>query len=147
MSTQHWMLQESPAYKVAHQGVSALSDRELLLSLISKPDAAQNLLTHYSSLADIARASATELTQVEGVSAYMAYQLVCCFELARRKRLDRNQRFQVRGSASAATYLTPLLVDESQEVFYVLFLNRRHDIIAEKALFRGGVSATVVDPK
>lgn len=46
-----------------------------------------------------------------------------------------------------ANYLQAKLSDQHQELFVALFISRQNEIIAEEILFKGGVTATIVDTK
>ncbi|MEL7531846.1 MAG: DNA repair protein RadC [Bacteroidota bacterium] len=143
----HWAVQETPEYKITAKGVGAVTAWELLSTVIGHKQVAKTLLETYGSLQAMARATMQELQQVPGMSKYMAFVLVSCFEIGRRKELPEAEKYRIQGAESAANYLSPLLADKTQEVFYVLFLNRNHEIEGEREIFKGGLSATVVDPK
>lgn len=144
----NWEVRETPLYKLQTKGLSALSDAEILASLAYVNEKqARACLTHFNSLHRIARASLAELNQVPSLGPKAAMSILCAFELARRKQGEISQKPQMLDSRTVAAYLQALLADQSQEVFAVLFLNRRNEIEAEEILFKGGVAATVVDPK
>ncbi len=54
---------------------------------------------------------------------------------------------QVVQSANDAYEIVKDLQDEAVEKFVVIFLNHRHRVLAAAALFSGGTSESVVDPK
>ncbi|MEM6346003.1 MAG: DNA repair protein RadC [Bacteroidota bacterium] len=150
----HWALEDRPREKLLQRGLGALTDAELLAIIIgsgsrelSALGLAQHILNQTGGLADLARAQVTELTHIKGIGPAKAISIVATFELGRRKSLPQNKKFRVSGSSSAAQYLSPILQDQNQEVFYVLFLNRNHEIESEKEIFRGGIASTIVDPK
>ncbi|MEO0340563.1 MAG: DNA repair protein RadC, partial [Bacteroidota bacterium] len=139
--------QESMEGKLAQHGLEALTDQELLTIIISSADAASSLLQEYGSFSLMARASEEELAQLDNVSPYNAHLLVCCFELARRKQLIREERYSIAHSADAYEYIAPRIADKVQEHFYVLYLSRKHEVIAEGNLFIGGVAGIIIDPR
>lgn len=150
----HWAVEDRPREKLLLRGIGALTDAELVAILLgsgsrerSALGLAQHLLEQMGGLGGLARADVAQLTRIKGIGPAKAIGIVTAFEVGRRKSINRLQKFRITGSAAAASYLSPILADESQEVFYVLFLNRKHEIEAEKEVFRGGVAATIVDPK
>lgn len=149
-----WALEDRPREKLLQRGLSALTDAELVAIIIgsgnreqSAIELAKHILKQTGGLGGLARSQVAELTCLKGIGPAKAISLVATFELGRRKAQPQLDKFRIKGSDSAAKYLTPILADETQEVFYVLFLNRNHEIESEKAIFKGGVSSTIVDPK
>lgn len=149
-----WALEERPREKLSKRGISALTDAELLAILLrsgtremSAIDLAKELLKQSGGLEKLARASLQMLRQSKGIGDAKAMSLLAAFELARRKASLFSDKMKVSSSQVAAQYFIAKLGDQSQEIFYVLFLNRNNEIEAEKQLFVGGVSATIIDPK
>ncbi|MDP5170638.1 MAG: DNA repair protein RadC [Bacteroidia bacterium] len=150
----NWALEDRPREKLMQRGVDALTDAELLAILIgsgtrslSAIDLARLVLDKFSGLDGLARCSVKNLTKVKGIGPAKAIGIVAAFELARRKQLIETRVNRISDSSSVAKYLSPRMVDLDHEIFYVLFLNRNNEIIHEQALFRGGVTATVIDCK
>ncbi len=150
----NWALEDRPREKLLQRGIGALTDAELIAIIIgsgsrelSALGLAQHILKQIGSLPALARSQVNELTQIKGIGPAKAISLVATFELGRRKSQPQAKKFRISSSASAAEYLTPLLEDQEQEIFYVLFLNRNHEIESEKEIFRGGIASTIVDPK
>jgi len=149
-----WALEERPREKLMKRGISALTDAELLAIIFrsgshetSALGLARLILDQCGSLDKLARASLQELRQTKGIGDAKAMSLLAAFELSRRKSNLSQERIKITSSHVAARYLMAKLGDESQEIFYVLFLNRNNEIEAEKQLFQGGVAATIIDPK
>lgn len=130
-------------------GARALDDADIL-TLIGVPEAAARALMAQvnNSLADLAKLTAREIETVPGISANKARAIAATFEIGRRRQYNAaRQREQITTSQDAADILLPLMADETQEVFTVIFLNRRSHIIKVEEIHRGGVAAMVVDPK
>jgi DNA repair protein RadC len=149
-----WAVEDRPREKLMQRGIEALTDAELIALLLatgtrnlSAIDLARNLLQETGGLHQLARCNVRELTRIKGIGKAKAIGLVAAFELGRRKNLNAQPEVKVTSSDIVADYLTPKLHDLNQEVFYVLFLNRNNIIKAEKMIFKGGVSATIIDPK
>lgn len=150
----HWAAEDRPREKLQQRGHTALTDAELLAILLgsgtrecSAIQLARTLIDESGGLEGLARCDVAALTRFKGIGPAKAITLIAAFELARRKQRHLPKRLKVQGAKTVADYLIPLLGEETQEVFYVLFLNRNHEVIAEKEFFRGGIAATVVDPR
>ena len=142
----NWKVRESAHYKLLTQGVTALSDAELLRTAAEVSLAtARNLLDRYSTLMAISRMSVEELCAVKGVSKTVAMRIVATFELGRRKEKECHRPASFTDSEEVADYLRPGFQQESREVFRALYINRNNRIIADRVLFTGGISGTCVD--
>ncbi|MEM6764846.1 MAG: DNA repair protein RadC [Bacteroidota bacterium] len=149
-----WAEEDKPREKLLKRGISSLTDAELLGILfgtgtreVSAIDLGRKVLEEVGNLHQLARTDVRELMKIKGIGKAKAVTLVSAFELARRKGISAAERIKISSSESVANYLSPKLEDLNQEVFYLLFLNRNNEIKAEKMIFQGGVSATVIDPK
>ncbi len=149
-----WSIEDRPREKLLKKGLNALTDAELIAILLSSGtkqqsaiDIAREMLLDQGSLKQLARASVQELTKYNGVGEAKAIALVAAFELGRRKHLHPEDTIKIGNAEDVADHMKPILCDLDHEVFYVLFLNRNNVILAEKLLFKGGVAATVIDPK
>lgn len=144
----NWEVRETPLYRFITNGVRSLSDTEVLAFLANiSNEQAQNCFAHFQSFQRLARASLSELQQVIGISSQSAMRLLCAFEIGRRKQEEVSRKPKILGAEQVANYLQTIFADQSQELFVVLFINRQNEIIAEEAMFKGGVSATIVDNK
>jgi DNA repair protein RadC len=154
VSIKNWAVEDRPREKLMQRGIEALTDTELLAILLatgtrdkSALDLARDILTTTGGLARLARIQINELTRIKGIGKAKAISIQVAFEMGRRKQRDHvsNQRFS--NSREVAQYISPKLVDLNHEVFYAIFLNRNNEVIAEKEVFSGGVSATIIDPR
>jgi DNA repair protein RadC len=153
-----WAEEDRPREKLMKRGIGSLTDSELLAIILgqgtvtqggrlSALDLARQLLATFGSLERIARCKVNELTRIKGIGKAKAISIVACFELGRRKASEVHKNLRVTDSKSVANYLQPMLADLDQEVFYVLFLNRNNELQAEQQIFKGGISATIIDPR
>ncbi len=149
-----WALEDRPREKLMKRGVDALTDAELVAILLgsgtrelSAISLGRKVLDEIGGLNQLARSGVEELTRIKGIGPAKAISIVTAFELGRRKGIVPEQALRITSAETVAQYLIPKMADLNQEVFYVLFLNRNNEIKAEKPIFRGGVSATVIDPK
>lgn len=143
----HWELQESTEYRLLKRGTMAISDRELLQSLVGSAKAATQLTEAFGNLRTMAQADFQEFMQLEGVDRLAALRLVAAFELGRRKSFDDTESVRLNTAESVSEYVSPKFADLVREVFVIMYLSQNHELIAEEQLFSGGVSSVVVDPR
>ena len=151
-----WAEEDRPREKFLCKGRESLSDAELLAILLgtgsgdeSAVSLARNLLFEAANnLQELARKNMYELTSVKGVGKAKALTVMACFELARRYRKARlPDRFSFKNSEDVFEFLQPVLADKTHEMFYVMFLNRAHQLIRTEQISSGGKSGTVVDAR
>ncbi len=153
-----WALEDRPREKMLQKGLASLTDAELLAIILgqgtvtkegrmSALDLARHLIESSGGLDRLARSSVKELTRHKGIGNAKAIAIVAAFELGRRKASATYDPFRVTDSAGIARYLQARLSDHSQEVFIALFFNRNNELLGEKQIFQGGVSATIIDSK
>ncbi|MEO0899331.1 MAG: DNA repair protein RadC [Bacteroidota bacterium] len=149
-----WSIEERPREKLKKRGTDALTDAELIAIILrsgsktnSALQVAGELLNDFGGLENLARTSLQELKSVLGMGDAKAMALLSAFELGRRKIATHQQPLRITSSETAAHHLMAKLSDLQQEVFYILLLNRNNEIQAEKKLFQGGISSTIIDPR
>ncbi|HEX2899060.1 MAG TPA: DNA repair protein RadC [Bacteroidia bacterium] len=149
-----WVAEDRPREKMMEKGIFALTDAELLATLLasgtpklSAIGLARLLLERFGGLRNLSRASMAELMAVNGIGQAKASSIVAGFELARRKLATDHQQVHFMHSGDIARYLIPKIGDLRNEVFYVVSLDRANNVIAEAEVHRGGVSSVTVDAR
>ena len=146
----HLPLRERPAYRIGHVGAGACAVHELLAAVIGGPcqiELALALLAQYGGLGELARASAHELAQRDGLGPAKAAALEAALELGRRAGLEEmEERPCVRSPADAAALLMPEIGGKEQEHFAVLLLNTRNRVVGQQVIYKGSLNSTHVRP-
>jgi DNA repair protein RadC len=150
-----WPADERPRERLLLQGSDALSDAELLAILLrtgsatdTALDLARELLSRYGSIRGIDLQPAEVLKTVKGIGPAKACQIKAALELSKRlvqEKWKKNERIQC--SDDAFHYLRLRMRDLSSEVFRVLFLTSRHDIIEDQVVFKGSLSESVASSR
>ncbi len=147
---------DRPREKMLALGRGGLTETELLAILLGSGTrefsafelAQQLLLTVEYDLTRLARLEVKELTQIKGIGAARAISVVSAMELGRRRILhEALKKPKISSSKDAYEILRSDLMDLNHEEFWILLLNRNHQVINKANISRGGVSGTVVDPK
>jgi DNA repair protein RadC len=128
-------------------GDIALDDAQCLALLCGgDPDAAVVVLAAFGSLPEVLGAGAGDLVRVAGRPAAVRLRLVR--ELARRMLVaPLRTRPLLSSSQAVSDYLRTTLTGAPREQFRVLFLDRRHRLIADELLNEGTVDHAPVYPR
>ncbi len=155
MAIKDWPKLERPREKLLARGAHALSDSELLAIFLrtglpgrSAVDLARELLAEYGGLRALLAADERTFCRGPGLGAAKYAQLQACLEMARRHLGEQLQRGDVLENPDATcAYLSAHLRHRKQEVFAVLFLNNRHQVLAFEELFFGTIDGAAVHPR
>lgn len=144
---------ESYRTRIIRQGWHALTDAEVLAVVLghAQPDEAtatlRQLVQQAGGLGALARGELATLAALPGLGGRKALQVLAAFELGRRAARPDARAINFHAPAEVGAYLQPLLRDAVQEQLVVLLLDRAGGLLAERIVFVGGVTQTVVDPK
>lgn len=151
-----WAPDDRPREKLLTNGLSALSNSELLSILIntgnrnqSALDLAKEILKlSGDNLSELGKLSVFDLQKIKGIGEAKATMIAAALEIGRRREICTPiDRVCVRKSSEIANYLKVLLKDYNYEVFAVIFLNRANKIKHFEIMSRGGITGTVADPR
>jgi len=151
-----WSTMDKPREKMMAKGKQALSDAELIAILMGSGntketavDLAKRILSdNKNNLIELSRKTIADLTKYNGIGEAKAISIIAALELGQRRRQsDVLERNQIKSSCDAFEYMSLYLSDLTHEEFWVLLLNRANQIIAQKAIGKGGLSSTSVDLK
>jgi DNA repair protein RadC len=153
-SIREWPVCERPRERFFSLGPSALSNAELMAILLSSGshgrtaiDVARDLFSHFKGLRNLASSEVTELVKVQGIGEIKAVKILSALELGRRMSRERGtERIKLGTPAEVYKFLAPVLQDLKVEVFKVLMVNTRNDLLGELLIARGGPSSSLVHP-
>lgn len=151
-----WAEEDRPREKLLLKGRSALSDAELIAILIgsgsselSAVDLSKKILQSVNyDLNSLAKLSVKDLTQFKGIGEAKAISIVSALELGRRRKSTESvKKRKIQSSQDAYDVISPELLDQPIEQFWIITLNRSNHVIQKRVISQGGVSGTVADPK
>lgn len=151
-----WDVSDRPREKMLNKGKQALTDAELIAILMgsgnrseSAVELAQRILReHKNNLIEISKLSIHDLMKFRGIGQAKAISIVAALELGyRRLKSEVIEKKAITTSKNAFDYMNCIIGDSQHEEFWILLLDRANQIIGEKNISKGGLSATVVDPK
>jgi len=126
-------------------GSTALSDQEIITTLIGSGDIASELIATYGDLPSLSRANPTDLENQVGVTK--ASSLMAALEIGRRALAPRQERPIIRVSADVFAYYAPRLSHLDHEVFHVLCLDTKHRVLRDARIVEGGLTTCSVLPR
>jgi len=139
-----------------HGGLSSLADHEIIELLLTlgfprrdcKPQA-HEAIRRFKNLKGVLEAPREELSTIEGLGSRSTIALRLIRDIS--ERLIRDRTIDSKAAYSSANdvydYLKIAIASRSREVFKVLYLNNRNQLVEEKTLFKGTVNRSAVYPR
>lgn len=149
-----WAEEDRPREKVLLQGVSSLSNAELLAILIGSGNTEETavelmrkiLEACHNSLSELGKCTVDDLCVYKGIGPAKAITILAASELGkRRKEEEPRERQQIRNSEHIYQYFYPLMCDLSIEECWVMLLNQAAKVIQAVKISSGGLASTQVD--
>lgn len=152
-----WPEDDRPREKLIRQGASALTDTELLAIILrvgnsstgmSAIDLARAMADKFGGLDSLDQLSIDELCTIKGLGPAKAAQIKAALEMGRRVISgSRETKKRVGGSADVASQYIPLMKDLKKEVFKIVLLNIKNEILRDVKVSEGSLTASIVHPR
>ncbi len=146
---------DRPREKLLKRGAEYLTDAELLALIIrtgnrerTAIELSQDILNYFGGLQSLINLSVEEIKEIKGMGIAKGAQINALVELS--KRLNRavdNERTIIRGPGDVANYLMSELRYLKQEIFKIILLDTKSQIIAAPVISKGGLSSSIVHPR
>ena len=156
LNIKQWAEEDRPREKLLLKGKNALSDAELIAILIGSGnktetavELAKRILASVSNdLNQLAKLNLTDLMKFNGIGEAKAISIAAALELGRRrKESTEEKKIKIGSSKNAYEAINGVLSDLPHEEFWVLYLNRKNEVIKKEHISKGGVSGTIADEK
>lgn len=153
------MIQETeqlmPREKMMKQGISSLTDIELLALFLRTGLPGKDVLTlaremlhHFGSLYGLLSAEFAQVKQISGIGVAKFAQLKGIAELARRYyNVKIMEESSLLSPEMTREFLQSQLTGEEREIFVVIFLDAQHRVISHNRLFAGTLNHVEVHPR
>lgn len=136
-------------------GLERFSDEEVVEFLLTlgtpRKDvkaAAREAIRLFGSLSQVLSAPRDKLLQIKGIGPKNALYMRLVHQVARRYLRDRAKQNPFFGSSRAVfDYLFHSMRDLKREVFKVLFLDRKNQLLADEDVFLGSLTGSAVYPR
>ncbi len=155
MPISQWDIDDRPREKLLKNGISSLSNAELIAILLgtgtrnlSAVDLAKSILqTTGSNLHLLGKATINDLKKVNGIGEAKAITIMAALEIGRRRKESDIEQTKITSSSHIAEIFSPILADLPHEEFWVVYLSRANNIISKVKHSMGGTSSTILDVK
>lgn len=154
LNLKDWSEADRPREKCIAQGLSALTDAELIAILLRSGtrqetvvDMAKRVLSmNDNKLNRLSEWTLRDLRQIHGIGQTKAVTLLAAFELGRRVRAEKvgNQR-KIQSPKDVYEYMLPRNGHLGHEEFWVLYLNQAAMLLKADRVSQGGLTTTMVD--
>jgi DNA repair protein RadC len=136
-------------------GFERFSDEEVVEFLLTLgtprgdvKSSARQALKDFGSLSAVLSAPIEKLTEIKGIGPKNALYLKFVHQVAGRYLKDRAEGKPFFGSSQAVfDYLFHSMRDLKREIFKVLFLNRKNELIYDQDMFFGTLTGSAVYPR
>lgn len=147
-SIKHWPKDERPREKLFKSGEHTLSNTELLAILLrsgvegqSAIDLSRKILSKFSTFREMSHTDIREWREFKGLGQAKIAQIKAAIEIGRRFLAEnKSSKGKVKGSRDIADLFIGRMRDLKKEVFKVLLLNNRNNIIDTIEITEGTVS-------
>lgn len=147
--------EDRPRERLAHLGAEALRNAELIAILLrtglkgaSAIHVAEQLLSRFPTLDELARAPLSELSKTKGIGRDKAIALKSAFTLAQRMAREiRAEAPLVETPEQVAALLREEYRQCLVEHFKILLLNRRNRLIRVESASQGTVDTILIHPR
>ncbi len=142
-----------PRERLLKQGVSVLSDSELLAIILRvghrKENAIEmsNRLISRFGVGELSELSLNELQEVNGIGPAKAMTIKALFELGKRHALAKKNLRKITCAKDVYELMKEKLVDLKQEVFVVLYLDTKNHVLKEEIVTKGTLDSSLIHPR
>lgn len=150
-------MDDRPREKMAEKGLGALSNAELIATMVrtgSRKDNAVDisrmlLRSAGGSLVTLSGMSVKQMCRTAGIGPGKAASVVAAFELGRRCAVESStiDKVSITDPAMIYRHMLHLMKGLAHEECWVIYLNRANYILGKERLSSGGTSSTVIDVK
>lgn len=146
---------ERPRERLNQFGPGALSVQELIAIIlrsgttgVSAVELASRLLARFGNLKSLAQAGISELSSVEGMGEAKSISLKAAFELGRRlNSFTEDIRTVIKKPLDVYKLLSDELRLLPQEIFKVVILNTKNEIIRVETITIGTLNTNIIHPR
>jgi len=155
MAIPQWPRHQRPREKLLIQGAKALSNAELLAIFLrtgvhgmSAIDLAEALLDRFGGLGPLLKADQDSFCAAKGLGPAKYCQLQATLELTKRYLEEQLKQSPIFTKPKQVEYyLAVQMKDYQREVFSVLLLDTRHQLLGYHEIFHGTIDTTSVHPR
>jgi len=146
-------LENRPRERMEKQGVSVLSDSELLAVILQKGTKEENVIDMSNRLiskygvSKLSSCSLKELQEIKGIGKAKASQIIALFEFNKRHSLSKQNGKPIKSAKDVYDYCHPKLNGADKEHFMILHLDTRNKIIKDEIISVGTLNSSIIHPR
>lgn len=146
---------DRPREKMLTKGVKALSNQELLAIIIRTGNKKHNAIElsdkifkeKLINIRDLYDISIEELCSIDGIGLTKATQIKAAVELGVRASSYMPTKYKIKNPWDVYTYYMEDLRHESKEIFKIILLNTKNEIITDVDISIGTLNSSLVHPR
>ncbi len=154
-SVQQMPLEERPRERLLQLGPEAVASSELLAIILgsgtrgqSVIQMAQELISKFGSLKNLAEATIQELCDIKGMGRAKAVQVKAAMTLASRlSQYDKSLKYKIDHPLRAYHLIREMLENEKRELFVVILMDTKSCLIEQQVVSVGTLSRSLVHPR
>ncbi len=153
MKIKEMCVRERPRERLKKDGVSCLSNSELLGVVLGNGSRKENVVDMCNRLISnigmkkLSKSSLKELQEFHGVGFCKACQILALFEFCKRVEVIKNERVIIKSAKDVFNYIYPKVKDLDKEHFIVLMLDTRNGIIKDEVVSVGTLNSSLIHPR
>ena len=157
LSIKNWPLLDRPRERFLRLSPEQITDSELLAILIGTGDfgtrqtaldIARRLLERFFDLNGLSEANVSQVTEIKGIGETKAVRILAAIEIGRRlQKNQKNQKIKFENGRQIFEIYRHHMGALEHEVFLMLALNAKNQVIAEEKIAQGNISNVVINPR
>ncbi|MEG2364245.1 MAG: DNA repair protein RadC [Terrisporobacter sp.] len=154
MTIREMTIEERPREKMISNGASSLSDAELLAILIRSGTRELNaiqlaklIIEKANNIRNLQDITLEELKSIKGIGVTKATQIKAALELGIRISSYKPQKYKIKNPWDIYKYYMERLRYQYKEIFKVVLLNTKNEIITDIDISIGTLNSSLVHPR
>ncbi len=143
-----------PREKLLKYGSDFLTDEELLAIILGTGskgedvlELSKRILNNIGGIHGLLSCSVEEFMAIKGVKAAKATQILSACEIYKRLSKPRDKRLKIRKPSDIVLLIMPDIIFINQEVFIVITLNSKNNVLSKREIFKGSLNSSLVHPR
>lgn len=155
MKIKDWPEHERPRERLMRHGPEKLQDAELLAILLRTGDKdhsvvelARKLLNQFGNFRGLDAKSVNELCEISGIGPAKAAQIKAALEIGKRMAAEKaKSKEKIESGRDVYNLLKHYMRDLDREVFKIILLTSRNNLILERTIFEGSLTESMVNTR
>lgn len=143
-----------PREKLLKYGSNFLTDEELLAIILRTGNKEENvlelskrILNEIGGIHGLLNCSVEEFMTIKGIKSAKATQILSVCEIYKRLSKPKDKRLKVRKPSDIVSLIMTDIFFMEQEIFMVITLNSKNNVLSKKEIFKGSLNSSLVHPR